>query len=507
MDAVHPPPLPPPPELSLPERRIDLSVRRPIDGRALAVIAVCAALTDVALRSGGFSLAGFILLVAISAGMLATGRLANPQSRMLIAAAPLFGLWIFVRASPWLLPLDVIAAAGLLVLGASLASGGSMLDLTVSGLAGRGLWSVLHTAMAPGFVAPVVDRAKTRMPGHLRDMARRRAIVRGALLAAPLVLVLGVLLASADAVFAAFVHVNLSAPDLFLHAASLAAGSWAVAGLVRVASAAEPSSTPPIRPAVGRLEAAIVLGSLDALFSIFAVSQFVALSGAGQRILETQGLTYAEYARSGFFQLLAVAAITLTSLLVLRALMAQPGSPIGIGITALFEAAIALTLVVVAVSIRRLGLYEQAFGLTMLRVYSTTFAWWIGGVFVLLGASLAGIRRDQPWLTSAAMALGLVTLFALNVVNPEAILVRHNVAHAKRTGSFDPVYVAQLSDDAVPTLVVLLPQLDAGSRSTVLTAFCGRPSRAFTGPAAYNVSHNRADKACRMPAREAHLRD
>src|SRR5437773_3034451 len=146
-NAMPPIPPPPPATLQLPERRIRLSVRRSIDGRALVVIALCAALTDVALRSGGFSVAGVILVVGISGGMLWTGRLANPHARALIAAAPLFGVWIFIRASPWLLPLDVIATAGMLALGASLASTGSIFDLTVSGLAGRGLWGLLHGAM------------------------------------------------------------------------------------------------------------------------------------------------------------------------------------------------------------------------------------------------------------------------------------------------------------------------------------------------------------------------
>jgi hypothetical protein len=497
MDAVPPPPPPPPPSPLPPERRKELSVQRSIDGRALAVIALCAALTDLALRSGGFSVAGVVLVVAVSGGMLWSGRLTNPQARALVAAAPLFGLWVFVRASPWLLPLDVIATTGMLVLGASLATTGSIFDLTASGLAARGMRGFLHGAMAPGFVAPIVARARAQIPDHPRQVARYRAIVRGALLAAPLLIAIGVLLASADAVFAAFFHLSLNAPDLLFHIAALVGGAWGMAGLVRVASAGEPSAVPTGGRTLGRLEAAIVLGSLDALFATFAVSQLVALSGAGERILETRGLTYAQYARSGFFQLLAVAAITLILLLVLRAMVEAPGHGIGLRLTVLFEATVALTLVVVAVSVRRLGLYEQAFGLTMLRLYSTTFAWWIGAVFVLLGVSLAGVRRTRPWLTSASIAAGFATLLALNIVNPEAIVVRHNIGHAERTGRFDPAYVAELSDDAVPTILALLPRLDPGSQAQVMAAVCPSGGRAFTGAAAYNVSHDRAAKSRR----------
>ena len=57
------------------------------------------------------------------------------------------------------------------------------------------------------------------------------------------------------------------------------------------------------------------------------------------------------------------------------------------------------------------------------------------------------------------VAAGLVALLALNVANPEALVVRHNVAFAERTGRFDPLYLTDLSDDAVPALVDALPRL------------------------------------------------
>ena len=73
-------------------------------------------------------------------------------------------------------------------------------------------------------------------------------------------------------------------------------------------------------------------------------------------MLATAGLTYAEYARSGLFQLLAVAVITLGVLLLLRAAtdLASPGRRATF--TAVTELAVALTLVVVVVAVRRLNL-------------------------------------------------------------------------------------------------------------------------------------------------------
>jgi hypothetical protein len=56
-----------------------------------------------------------------------------------------------------------------------------------------------------------------------------------------------------------------------------------------------------------------------ALFGAFAAAQLVVLAGGGRHVIETAGLTYAQYARSGFFQLLAVAVITLLILMSVRA--------------------------------------------------------------------------------------------------------------------------------------------------------------------------------------------
>ena len=103
-------------------------------------------------------------------------------------------------------------------------------------------------------------------------------------------------------------------------------------------------------------------------------------------------------------------------------------------------------------------------------------------MFVLLAVDLAGVGRGRAWLPSAAVAAGLVALLALNVANPEAMVVRHNVAFAERSGRFDPDYLTDLSDDAVPALVDALPRLDPEARRVVLDRVCqmgsaGQPTR------------------------------
>lgn len=465
-----------------------LRIRRPADLGVLAATLAAAVLTDLAVRSGVTGLAGALLIVVASALLLGSGRVANPQARALIVAAPVFGLWLLVRASPWLVPLDILASGGLMVLGASFASGGTVLDLSIPGALGRALHAVAHAVASPLFLATPLDRIRRRLGAGRSANSQWGAILRGVGLAFPVLIVLGVLLASADAVFASIFRLDVDPATIAVHTALLLVGAWGMAGLFRLASA-DPAGRPR-RPSwrLGTVEATVVLASVVALFATFAGAQVLALSGGGRRIIETAGLTYADYARSGFFQLLWVAGLTLCLLLAVRAATDLGTVAAHRRFIALSEIVVVLTLLIVVVAIRRMRLYEQAYGLTMLRLYVELFTMWIGAVFVMLGLSVAGLWAPRAWLVPAAVAAGLVLLLGLNVANPESVVVRHNVAHAERTGRFDPAYLAELSEDAVPTLVGELPRLAEADRAEVLLRLCPPEPLRFKGWAAYNVS-------------------
>jgi hypothetical protein len=80
----------------------------------------------------------------------------------------------------------------------------------------------------------------------------------------------------------------------------------------------------------------------------------------------------------------------------------------------------------------------------------------------------------------------------LNLANPEAIVVRRNMALAERSGRFDTGYLFELSDDAIPELVRSLPRLEAATRAAVLNHVCSRPATADGGWAAWNGSERAA---------------
>jgi len=192
--------------------------------------------------------------------------------------------------------------------------------------------------------------------------------------------------------------------------------------------------------------------------------------------------------------LLAVAGLTLAILLALVAVGSRSRA-----FVVLSEIAVALTLVIVVVALRRLWLYEQAFGLTMLRLYSSLLAAWIGAAFVLLGLLMAR-GGGRSWFLPASVGLGLAGVLALNVVNPEALVVRHNVAHAEHGAGFDAGYATRLSADAVPALVAALPRLDEATRQQVLTGLCAarpRPGSWLSYNGGVDTADEARNRACR----------
>src|SRR6185369_16696657 len=68
---------------------------------------------------------------------------------------------------------------------------------------------------------------------------------------------------------------------------------------------------------IGIIESLIVLGSVDLLFAAFVLIQFAYFFG-GQRNISLEGLTYSDYARRGFFELVAVSVLTLALVLLLE---------------------------------------------------------------------------------------------------------------------------------------------------------------------------------------------
>ena len=436
---------------------------------------------DQALRVGTFGLAASLTVVIAALALWRAGRLITLESRALAVAAVLFAAWLTVRASPWLLWPDLVMALALLGFAASLAFRGSLLDLGIAEAAARSIHAFIHGVAGAAFAIQPLARVRTRV-------AVVAPLVRGLLIAAPLAILLAGLLAAADPVFASFFNLNLDLGRLVLDVIYVGAGSLVAAGLLRLA-AAEPLPRvdgPTWR--LGSIEGLVVLAVLDAIFAAFAVAQAIAATGAAGDTLRSAGVTYADYARSGFFQLLWVAGITALILILFSRITGLTDPTTKRAFEVLSQIAVALTLLIVVVAFQRLSLYEDAYGFTMLRLYSHIFAVWIAAVFLLLAADMAGLFRRRRWFVGAASISAMAVLMSLNLLNPEAIVVALNVDHAQSTHWIDAQYFAELSSDATPALLAGRAQLEVSAAGDVRRVACAGPHSYSASPAAFNLS-------------------
>lgn len=453
--------------------------------------AVVGVLVDQVLRVNALGLGAALVLAAAAAALWASNSTRSAQARALLALSVAFAALLAVRASPWLTIPDLVVSILVLAAAASLGDRGSILDLGFAEAGARVLHGLLHLALGAPFATRPFRTLKPRLVG----MA---PIGRGLLIGVPIAVLIGVLLASADPVFASFFAINLDLGQTVLDAIYVLAGGVAMVGLLRLAAAQRVERLDGPGWRLGLTEGLIVIGILDALFAAFALAQVVAATGNGVQALHQAGTTYADYARSGFFQLLWVAGITLVVLVLFSRIIERAERRGSLAFRTLMGVAIVLTLLIVYVSFQRLSLYEEAYGFTMLRLYSHIFAVWIGLIFLLLAADLLGLASSRRWLLGATSLAGLAVLLTLNVVSPEALVVKLNTDRAVSMHKLDVAYLLTLSSDSVPVLAGSSANLPTDLRPEAIDQVCRGGHDYRPAWAAYNLSDSLAAAARRQ---------
>jgi hypothetical protein len=104
-----------------------------------------------------------------------------------------------------------------------------------------------------------------------------------------------------------------------------------------------------------------------------------------------------------------------------------------------------------------MDLYEDAYGLTRIRVAVHAVDLWLAGVFVAVMA--AGVIRRGGWLPRAVAALSICGLVLFNLSNPDARMARSAVERWEETGEIDAKYLQTLGADALPELAALPPDV------------------------------------------------
>ena len=399
------------------------------------------------------------------AGWLAGGRDLRglrPADAWMPVAALVFASFVAIRGDRTLVTLDVLGS--LTLAAASVAAFGDLrvVERPLGGvlvLAGRVIGS------AAGRSGAILGTVTRQLPatGGRASLGPWAGVARGLLIALPLVLLFVALFSAADAVFAEWTerltdwHLDLGG---FIGRTMLALGvAWVAAGLMGFAARpgedrteAELAGAWGRRPRIGSTEIITVLVAIGVVFAAFVALQATYLFGGRDTLAET-GLTYAEYARRGFFELLTVAFLVGGLVLAAESFVRARTLAYRVALIGL----VVMTLVVLASAFLRLRLYQDAYGWTELRFYVMAAIFWLA-----IGAVMAmatNIANRSGWLVHGLVVLSVVFGLAFNVIGPVRFVAEQNVTRARtqfeatRRLEFDGEYLLHLGSDAVPHVI------------------------------------------------------
>lgn len=438
----------------------------------------------------GLSLTLVPLVVAAAYAFARSGKLTRSELGFGVLALALSVLPT-LRSAEWILAIDLLAAMGLACVAVTSAAAWRTMLVAPFVLLGSARW-------VPGnLTRPALDRVRDREAEGIR------AFVRTAGITLALLVVFGTLFMSADAAFARWaneillpdVRVDMTFARIFSFSiVALFTGALILTGPGAVTSTGEVGSGSAAVPDEGHRrsisEWALPIAALDVLFASFVAVQLTVLFGGRHHVELTPGLTYAEYARQGFFQLLAVAALVLAVVAVTLWVVQPRDARTKKVARVVLGALCGLTLVVLASAWFRLGVYEDAYGLTRLRVSVYGSIVWLAVIFSMLIA--AGLLWKASWLPRSVIASTAVGLLVFTLINPDGLIATRNVERYEATGRIDLGYLATLSEDAVPALERLPDEM----RSCVLAQLAfSRGTRDDFGWTEFNVARAGARNA------------
>jgi hypothetical protein len=432
-------------------------------------------------------IAALTVLLRVARAPLHQGR------RFMLAPLLLFATLFVWHDSPLLVAANLLALAAALTLGVLR----NVPTATLSDY-GEGFVGAATSAAFGGLQVFMSDIRWAELVGRARS-ERVTAVVRGVALGFPLLLLFGGLFVAADAVFDRLVTSAIPSLDASLveRALIVAVWAWLAGGLLRdllLVRADEQVRFLRARRRLGAIEIGVALAFLDLLFLAFVVVQFRYLFGGSGLVESKAHLTYAEYARHGFFELVAVTALTLPVLLLADWALGPDGRGRRV-FRWLAGALLALLAVVIASALERMRLYMQHYGLTELRLYATGVILWLAVVSGWFAVTVLRGRRHA--FAVGALVAGFAATLALNVLSPDALIARTNVTRPV----IDVAYLAGLSEDAVPTLISRISSLPALQQAELARELLRRDGSGGDWRA-WNVSRSRAAGALRAHGAE-----
>ncbi|MDE6530567.1 MAG: DUF4173 domain-containing protein, partial [Lachnospiraceae bacterium] len=305
---------------------------------------------------------------------------------------------------------------------------------------------------------PFEDRGiwKSQKKGEKKQNPVLKYVFLGILTGLPLLVIVMLLLASADSVFGnlfgrifhlldVFESLNGIGDMIGIFFMTAAVYLLSYGLLVKLGSKSVSISSG--KRQTGEPVVAITVNAmLGVVYLIFSMIQILYLFMG--RLSLPEGTTYAEYARQGFFQLLLVCVINMT--LVLFCLYKFRESRVLKGMLALISGC---TYIMIASSALRMYMYVETYDLSYLRVL---VFWGLGLIFLIMSGIMLFIFCRKFPLFKYCMVVVTILYLGLAYARPDYMIASYNLNEQHIHGKVDWRYLRRLSADAVPAVAEAL---------------------------------------------------
>lgn len=311
-----------------------------------------------------------------------------------------------------------------------------------------------------------------------------KLVLKGILMALPFLLFFGVLFVSADLAFENFLSSIFHISDnFFAHLIIIVCISFACLGLLafifnpnhklgiltflfnqnhKTEKTIENSEK---KITDRKIETMFFLWLIASLFFIFIVFQIAYLFG-GSINIGSNGFTYAEYARRGFWELFVVAIVTLLILLSMDFYTGRSEKRLS-WFTIPSLVITAEIFIIIISALKRLMLYESAYGWTTLRLYAAGFIILLSYVFIILAIKLWSEKKNSFFAFGLLWAM-ITFLFCFNILNPDRFIVQQNIQRFNETGNIDINYLGTMSADATIDILSIYDRFNETDKKYLL---------------------------------------
>jgi len=188
----------------------------------------------------------------------------------------------------------------------------------------------------------------------------------------------------------------------------------------------------------------LVLGVLNLFFLVFIVIQVMFLFG-GHEIIQKYDITYANYVHQGFYQMCAIAVLVLIiSYIMYRINRSEKLDLIKI-LNGVF---IVQALIIVASALKRMFLYQEAYGLTQLRFLVWHFILYIGIILLALVLVIL-FKKHYRLFIKAGLVISILYLMFMTGINMQAKIAKVNIDRylSGQDEEIDMIYLQRMSVD------------------------------------------------------------